>query len=79
MKKLLESRRFWLAMLAAFQTILLQFAPNFPQEVWLSIDAVLLVVILAYTVNDVTETITSALVEREEIVARMYNQQELSQ
>ena len=54
-ERLLRSRKFWLAMLALLQTVLFQFVPDFPQEVWLSIDAVLAVVIAAIAVEDAAE------------------------
>ena len=79
MQKLLESRRFWLVVLAMIQTILFQFVPNFSREVWLSIDAVILVVIIAFTIDDTVQTVTHSLEKRDEIAARMYNQQELPQ
>lgn len=52
---LLKSRKFLLAVLAAVQTILFQFVPNFPQEVWISINAIIVAVILGITVEDAAE------------------------
>ena len=49
---LLRSRKFWLAVVAAAQTILFQFVPNFPRDVWLSIDAVIAVVIASIAYED---------------------------
>ncbi len=52
---LLRSRKFWLAIVALAQTILFQFVPQFPQEVWLSINGVLAVLIAAIAVEDAAE------------------------
>jgi len=52
---LLRSRKFWLAVVALAQTILFQFVPQFPQEVWLSINGVLAVLIAAIAVEDAAE------------------------
>jgi hypothetical protein len=49
---LLHSRKFWLAMLALAQTILFQFVPDFPQNVWVAIDAVLVVLIASIAYED---------------------------
>lgn len=49
---LLRSRKFWLAMLALGQTILFQFVPEFPAEVWQAIDAVLIVLIASIAAED---------------------------
>jgi hypothetical protein len=48
----------WLAVLACAQTVLFQFVPNFPQEVWQSIDAVLVVVIATIAVEDAAQKLT---------------------
>jgi len=52
MKYLLKSRKFWLAMVALAQTILFQFVPGFPKEVWISINAVLAVLIGSIAYED---------------------------
>lgn len=57
---LLSSRKFWLAVLAALQTILLSSLPDFPPEIWQSINMVILVVIGALTIDDTTEHVASA-------------------
>ncbi len=49
---LLRSRKFWLAMMALVQTILFQFVPDFPAEVWQSIDAVIIVLIASIAAED---------------------------
>jgi hypothetical protein len=53
--RLLNSRKFWLAMLALAQTIVFQFVPDFPATVWQSIDGVLLVLIASIAAEDVAE------------------------
>ena len=55
MKSLLYSRKFWLAVVALVQTVLFQFVPDFPQEVWLSINGVLAVLIAAIAYEDGAE------------------------
>jgi len=55
LQALLHSRKFWLAVVALVQTILFQFVPQFPQEVWLSINGVLAVLIAAIAVEDAAE------------------------
>ena len=49
---LLHIRKFWLAILALAQTILFQFVPDFPQNVWVAIDAVLVVLIASIAYED---------------------------
>lgn len=55
LQKLLRSRKFWLAVIATAQTILFQFVPDFPMNVWLSIDALLGVVIVTIAIEDAAE------------------------
>ena len=55
--RLLYSRKFWLAVVACAQTILFQLVPGFPQQVWQSIDAVLVIVIAAIAVEDAAASI----------------------
>lgn len=47
-----RSRKFWLAVVAMVQSILFALVPNFPKEVWMSVDAVLGVVIVSIAVED---------------------------
>ena len=49
---LLHSRKFWLAAFAVVQTVLFQFVPNFPQPVWMSIDALVAVLITTIAYED---------------------------
>ena len=60
--KLLYSRKFWLAMVALVQTVLFQFVPDFPANVWQSIDAVLAVLIAAIAVEDAAAKWTKAII-----------------
>jgi hypothetical protein len=52
---LVRSRKFWLAMFAVVQSILFQFVPDFPQEVWLSIDGLVAVLIATIAIEDAAE------------------------
>ena len=52
LEALMRSRKFWLAMLALAQTILFQFVPDFPAEVWQAIDGVLIVLIATIAIED---------------------------
>ncbi len=49
---LLRSRKFWLAVFGVVQTILFQFVPNFPPQVWQSIDVLVSVLIAAIAAED---------------------------
>jgi len=55
MSSLLRSRKFWLAVVALVQTVLFQFVPSFPKEVWISIDGVLAVLIGSIAAEDSAE------------------------
>ena len=55
MKSLLYSRKFWLAVVGLAQTVLFQFVPDFPREVWLSINGLLAVLIAAIAYEDGSE------------------------
>ena len=44
-ESLMRSRKVWLALVGVVQTFLFYFIPDFPQEVWLSINGVLIIVI----------------------------------
>jgi hypothetical protein len=56
--RLLHSSKFWLALVACAQTILFQFVPNFPEQVWQSIDTVLVIVIATIAVEDAATKLT---------------------
>lgn len=55
MNGLLKSRKFWLAMLALIQTVVFQFFPQFPAEMWQAIDGVLAVLIASIAIEDAGE------------------------
>jgi len=50
---LARSRKFWLAFVAVVQTLLFTCAPNFPAEIWQSINVLLGVLIAAIVIEDV--------------------------
>lgn len=52
MQSLLKSRKFWLAVFGVAQTLLFYFLPDFPKEVWQSIDALIAVLIAAIALED---------------------------
>jgi len=54
-KSLLRSRKFWLSVVALVQTVLFQFVPEFPKEVWMSINGVLAVLIVSIAAEDYAE------------------------
>ena len=49
---LLTSRKFWLAVFALVQTIVFQFVPDFPKEIWQAIDALAVVLIVTIAIED---------------------------
>lgn len=65
---LLTNRQFWLAVLALVQTLVLNYL-KVPAEIWASIDAIIMVVIGAYTVEQVA--LIKADTEAE--IARIYS------
>jgi hypothetical protein len=68
MEKLLKSRQFWTAVLALVQTIVLNYL-QVPAEIWQSINAILVIVIAMFTIEDVTETKARATIE----AAKLYS------
>lgn len=52
LKGLLRSRKVWLAVVAAAQTILFSYIPDFPPAVWQAIDAVIVAVIGSIALED---------------------------
>lgn len=65
---LLQSRRFWLAVLALVQTALFLFKPDFPPELWDAISNVLLVLIISVTVENVGTYIAAGLAPTDRFV-----------
>ena len=58
-KKLAQSRKFWLAVVALAQTVLFQYVPDFPPELWQKINEVLIVLIAAIAVEDAARHIAN--------------------
>ena len=55
MKSLLGSRKFWLAVVGVAQTVLFQFLPDFPAEVWQAINVLILAVIGGIALEDAAD------------------------
>lgn len=66
---LLKSKQFWVAVLALIQTLVLNYL-NVPAEIWASIDAILVVVIGTFTVEQVAMIRAQSAKE----VAMMYSE-----
>jgi predicted histidine transporter YuiF (NhaC family) len=64
---LFKSRSFWLAVVAVVQTVVLYYF-QVPQAIWLSINALIGVVIAALTVDDAAKAIVAELKVRNEIL-----------
>jgi hypothetical protein len=50
--RLAQSRKFWLAMLAAAQTVIFALWPGFPPDVWKALDALAVALIAAIACED---------------------------
>lgn len=50
--ELLKNKKFWTAVLALVQTLVLNYL-GVPAEIWASIDAILVIVIAQFTIDDV--------------------------
>lgn len=50
--KLARSRKFWLAVFGVAQSIVFALVPNFPKEVWIAIDVLVVVLINAIATED---------------------------
>ncbi len=57
LQRLLRSRKFWWAIFGIAQTVLFQYVPDFPRDVWLAIDALVGIAIAAIAVEDAAEKI----------------------
>lgn len=55
LKALLRSRKFWLAVVSIVQTVLFQFVPDFPAEVWQAIDGLIVVLIAGIAAEDAAQ------------------------
>lgn len=60
-KALLLSRKFWMAIFALVQSVVFYLLPDFPNEIWLAIDGVIITVILGITIEDAAEKLGSSL------------------
>jgi len=56
-RRLLSSRKFWLAVFGLLQTIVFQFVPQFPKEVWQAIDVLVGILITTIAVEDAAASI----------------------
>ena len=52
---LLYSRKFWLAVFGVAQSLLFYFVPDFPDAIWISIDALVAVLIATIAAEDVAK------------------------
>jgi hypothetical protein len=52
LRRLILSRKFWLAVFGVVQTVLFQFVPEFPPEIWQSIDVLVGVLIATIAIED---------------------------
>ena len=54
MNGLLQSRKFWLAVFAVIQTVVLHYV-DVPQDIWVSINALIIVLISGIAIEDAAE------------------------
>lgn len=66
---LLKSKQFWVAILALIQTLVLNYL-HVPAEIWASIDAILVIVIATFTVEQVALIKAQSAKE----IARIYSE-----
>ena len=57
MTRLLRMSKFWIAVLAAIQTVIFYLVPDFPKDVWQAINQLAMVVIGAIAVEDAAQKI----------------------
>lgn len=62
-KLLFQSRKFWMAVLGVINT-LVGYYLHLPQEVWVSINALLLVVIVGITAEDAAEKASGTYISK---------------
>ena len=58
-KALTSSRKFWLAVFGVVQTLVFQYLPQFPKEVWQSINTLIVILISAIAIEDAGAAIGS--------------------
>jgi hypothetical protein len=61
MQSLLKNPKFWLAVVGVVQSVVLNYIPSIPQGIWISIDALIAVVIASLTVDDAARAIVDEL------------------
>ncbi len=49
---LLHSRKFWLAAFGVVQSVLFEYMPDFPDTIWVSVDVLVGVLIMAIAIED---------------------------
>jgi len=64
LKALAHSRKFWLAVFGVIQSVLFALWPGFPTEVWVAIDALVIVLINAIAHEDAAEKGALAIVAK---------------
>jgi hypothetical protein len=52
-----NSRKFWLAIFGVFQSCFFYYVSNFPDEIWKSVDVLVMVLILSIAIEDAGEKI----------------------
>jgi hypothetical protein len=60
LQSLLKNKAFWLAVVALLQTILLNYL-NVPNDIWISINAILMVLIAAFTIDDAARSVSNSM------------------
>ena len=56
-----RSRKFWIAIVAIIQTVVFSAFPDFPEEIWMAIDQLAGVLIVAIAVEDVAAKIADGI------------------
>lgn len=64
LKALARSRKFWLAVFAVVQSVVFGMWPDFPVEIWVAIDALVVVLINAIAHEDAAEKGALAIVAK---------------
>ena len=59
-QRLIHSRKFWISLFGVVQTVIFQFVPDFPDSVWVSIDALVMVLITTISIEDASENISGS-------------------
>ena len=67
-RKLLSSRKFWLAVFGLVQTIIFQFVPQFPEVVWQAVDVLVCVLISTIALEDAAANLSNIVITKEDLV-----------